>query len=53
MKSLSIGLDVPHVSDRAFWETLDLFAGPVIASDNNCRSLVPHQRQLDDEQWRP
>lgn len=52
MESLDIGLDVTHLSDRAFWEALDLFAGPVIASHNNCRSLVPHQRQLDDAQLR-
>lgn len=52
MESLDIGLDVTHLSDRAFWEALEVFAGPVIASHNNCRSLVPHQRQLDDAQLR-
>lgn len=52
MESLGIGLDVTHLSDRAFWEALDLFSGPVIASHNNCRSLVAHQRQLDDAQLR-
>lgn len=52
MESLGIGLDVTHLSDRAFWEALDAFAGPVIASHNNCRSLVPHQRQFDDGQLR-
>lgn len=52
MESLGIGLDVTHLSDRAFWEALDMFSGPVIASHNNCRSLVPHQRQFDDAQLR-
>lgn len=52
MESLGIALDVTHLSDRAFWEALDMFAGPVIASHNNCRALVPHQRQLDDRQLR-
>ncbi len=52
MDALGIGLDVTHLSDRAFWEALDLFAGAVIASHNNCRALVSHQRQLDDDQLR-
>jgi membrane dipeptidase len=52
MESLGIALDVTHLSDRAFGEALDAFGGPVIASHNNCRALVPHQRQLDDAQLR-
>ncbi|GIK27811.1 MAG: dipeptidase [Chloroflexi bacterium] len=43
-------LDVTHLSDRAFWQALDRFDGTVIASHNNCRALVAHQRQLDDAQ---
>jgi membrane dipeptidase len=43
-------LDLTHLSDQAFWEALDRYGGPVIASHNNCRALVPHQRQFDDEQ---
>src|SRR5206468_2059977 len=31
---------------------LDLFAGPVLASHNNCRALVPGDRQFSDEQIR-
>lgn len=50
MRRTGIGLDVTHLSDRAFWEALDRFDGPVIASHNNCRSLIPHQRQLADDQ---
>ncbi len=45
-------LDVTHLSDPAFWEALELFDGPVLASHNNCRALVPHQRQFSDEQLR-
>jgi membrane dipeptidase len=43
-------LDATHLSDTSFWEALDLFKGPVWASHNNCRALVPHQRQFSDEQ---
>lgn len=45
-------LDLTHCSDRSFWEALERFPGPVHASHNNCRALVPHQRQFSDEQIR-
>jgi membrane dipeptidase len=50
MRRLGIVLDVTHLTDEAFWEALDLYDGPVWASHNNCRALVPHQRQFSDDQ---
>lgn len=50
MEQLGIILDLTHLSDQAFWQALDRFNGAVIASHNNCRALVPHQRQFDDQQ---
>src|SRR6476620_4632855 len=50
MRRLQIILDVTHLTDEAFWEALDLYDGQVWASHNNCRSLVPHQRQFNDDQ---
>lgn len=52
MRALGMILDCTHLTDEAFWEALDLFDGPVWASHNNCRALVPHQRQFSDEQIR-
>ena len=52
MEKLGILLDLTHLSDEAFWEALDSYEGPVLASHNNCRALVPHQRQFDDKQIR-
>lgn len=43
-------LDMTHFSDQAFWQALDHYDGTIIASHNNCRALVPHQRQFSDEQ---
>ena len=43
-------LDLTHLSEQSFYEALDRFNGPVIASHNNCRALVPGDRQLSDEQ---
>jgi len=50
MQRLGIFLDLTHFSDQAFWQALDHYQGPVLASHNNCRALVPHQRQYSDEQ---
>jgi len=50
MQRLGIILDVTHLCDDCFWEALDLFSGPMWASHQNCRALVPHNRQFSDEQ---
>jgi membrane dipeptidase len=52
MEKLGILLDLTHLSDESFWEALDCFGGFVLASHNNCRALVPHQRQFDNRQIR-
>ena len=52
MERLGMVLDLTHCSDQAFWQALEYYGGPVIASHNNCRALVPHQRQFDDAQIR-
>jgi len=45
-------LDLTHSADDSFWEALKLFHGPVLASHNNCRALVPGDRQYSDDQVR-
>jgi membrane dipeptidase len=51
-QSLGMILDLTHSSDPSFFQALDAFAGPVLASHNNCRALVPGDRQYSDEQIR-
>ena len=46
--SLGITLDVTHLSEEAFFQALDQYSGPVLASHNNCRALVPGERQFSD-----
>jgi membrane dipeptidase len=48
---LGMILDATHLSDESFWQTLEIFRGPVWASHHNARKLVPHQRQLNDEMF--
>ncbi|MBI5757483.1 MAG: membrane dipeptidase [Planctomycetales bacterium] len=50
MDEVGMILDVTHLADQSFWEALEIFNGPVLASHHNCRALVPGDRQLDDDQ---
>jgi membrane dipeptidase len=50
MDDLGMILDLSHLSEPAFWEALELFQGPMLASHNNCRALVPGDRQFSDDQ---
>jgi membrane dipeptidase len=43
-------LDATHLCDDSFWEALDHYDGPVWASHQNCRALVPDDRQFSDAQ---
>lgn len=50
MDELGMILDVTHLTDESFDQALNIFHGPVWASHHNSRALVPHQRQLTDDQ---
>ena len=52
MEALGMILDLTHLAEQAFWEALERYDGPVMASHNNCRALVPGDRQFSDEQIR-
>lgn len=49
---LGMILDTTHLCDRSFFQALDHFAGPILASHQNCRSVVPGIRQFSDDQIR-
>ncbi len=51
-QELGIIIDVSHVSDRAFWDILDLTDRPIVASHSNSRVRCGHSRNLTDEQFR-
>ncbi|MBS0209257.1 MAG: membrane dipeptidase [Planctomycetes bacterium] len=50
MRELNIILDATHLCDDSFWEAIKVWDGPVWASHQNCRALVPGNRQFSDEQ---
>jgi membrane dipeptidase len=51
-EQLGMILDATHLCDTSFFQALDVFSGPVLASHNNCRTLVAGGRQFSDEQIR-
>lgn len=52
MESLGMALDLTHLSDKAFYEAVELFSGQVLASHQNARKYVDAQRQFSDAQLR-
>lgn len=52
MNRLDLLLDLTHLTDRGFFEALDIYRGPVLASHQNCRALVAGERQFSDDQLR-
>ncbi len=52
MNRLGILVDVSHVSKAAMLDAVRLSAAPVIASHSSMHGLMPHPRNLDDEQLR-
>ena len=49
MDKLGMILDVTHTSDTTVRESLEIFDGPILASHQNCRALVPGERQQPDD----
>jgi len=50
MDRLNIILDATHLTDKGFFEAMNIFKGTVWASHQNCRALVPEERQFSDDQ---
>jgi len=50
IEKLNLILDVTHLCDQSFWETLDNYNGNLWASHSNTRNIVPDERQFSDDQ---
>lgn len=48
MNRLGMMVDVAHLSDRAFWDVIELSAAPPLATHSSARALAPSPRNLDD-----
>ena len=49
LNTSNICCDVSHLSERAFWDCMEIHEKP-IATHSNCFALVSHPRNLSDEQ---
>jgi len=50
MNKLGIVVDLAHISEKGFWDALEVSRKPVIVSHGNCKALCNHRRNLTDEQ---
>ncbi|MEX2542897.1 MAG: membrane dipeptidase [Trueperaceae bacterium] len=52
MRKLGMVLDLSHLAERGFYDAVDLYDGPVVATHSNSRKLHDHPRNLTDDQIR-
>lgn len=50
-QELGIMLDMSHISERGFWDTLEISTRPVIAGHSNSKAVCNVPRNLSDEQF--
>lgn len=48
---LDILMDVSHLSDRGFWDLMEITEKPIVASHSDSRVLCGHPRNLTDEMF--
>ncbi len=48
MNRVGMMIDVSHISDKSFYDVLEISEVPIIASHSNARALRDHPRNLDD-----
>ncbi|HEX3111295.1 MAG TPA: dipeptidase [Thermoanaerobaculia bacterium] len=49
MNRLGMLVDVSHVSDKTFWDTIETSKAPIIASHSSARALASHPRNMTDD----
>ncbi len=49
---LGMMVDVSHVSDKTFYDALEVSNAPVIASHSSCRAIANHPRNMTDDMLR-
>ncbi len=52
MNRIGMLVDISHVSDKTFFDTLEVSRAPVIASHSSVRSVAEHPRNMSDEMLR-
>lgn len=52
MNELGMMCDASHISEKAFFDLLEVTRAPVLVSHSGCSAVHPHDRNLTDEQLR-
>jgi membrane dipeptidase len=52
LNRLGMMVDVSHVSDKTFYDALEVSKAPVIASHSSCRAIANHPRNMTDDMLR-
>ena len=52
MNRLGMLVDVSHVADKTFWDTIAVTKAPIIASHSSARALTDHPRNMTDDMLR-
>jgi len=52
LNRLGVMIDISHVSDKTFYDALEVSKAPLMASHSSCRSLSDHPRNMSDEMIR-
>jgi len=52
MNRLGMIVDVSHVSEKTFYDAIEISTDPVLASHSSCKALCAHPRNLTDDQLR-
>lgn len=52
VKTKNIVLDLSHISDRGFYDAINVEGIKLVASHSNSRTLCPHNRNLTDDEFK-
>src|SRR5215467_1275753 len=52
MNRLGMMVDVSHISDKTFYDVLEITKAPVLASHSSCRAICNHPRNMSDDMLR-
>jgi len=52
LNRLGVMVDISHVSDKTFYDTLEVTTAPVIASHSSCRAISNSPRNMTDDMLR-
>ncbi len=50
MNEIGMMIDVSHISEKGFWDVIEIAEKPILATHSNAKAICGHRRNLSDEQ---